>query len=113
MHSPTALTLPLTDILDKHAPLKTRIMINRPKILWFNDCDGRTRRNNRRRNRLCNRKISSKQFTYMRFLQPSKTKEYNRNKNRNHLESVRDKIESIIDHVVENGIGLCTVTETW
>ena len=27
----------LTDILDKHAPLKTRIMINCPKILWFND----------------------------------------------------------------------------
>ena len=27
----------LTDILDKHAPLKTRITINRPKILWFND----------------------------------------------------------------------------
>ena len=27
----------LTDILDKHAPLKTRIMINRPKIPWFND----------------------------------------------------------------------------
>ena len=26
----------LTDILDKHALLKTRIMINRPKILWFN-----------------------------------------------------------------------------
>ena len=24
-----------------------------------------------------------------------------------------DKIESIIDHVVENDIGLCTVTETW
>ena len=27
----------LTDILDKHVPLKTRIMINRPKIPWFND----------------------------------------------------------------------------
>ena len=27
----------LTDILDKRAPLKTRIMINRPKIPWFND----------------------------------------------------------------------------
>ena len=27
----------LTDILDKHAPLKTRIMINRPRIPWFND----------------------------------------------------------------------------
>ena len=27
----------LTDILDKHAPLKTRIMIHRPKIPWFND----------------------------------------------------------------------------
>ena len=26
--------------------------------------------------------------------------------------SVRNKIESIIDHVVENDIGLCTVTET-
>ena len=26
---------------------------------------------------------------------------------------VRNKIESIIDHVVENDIGLCTVTETW
>lgn len=27
--------------------------------------------------------------------------------------SVRNKIESIIDYVVENDIGLCTVTETW
>lgn len=27
--------------------------------------------------------------------------------------SVRNKIESIIDHVDENNIGLCTVTETW
>ena len=27
--------------------------------------------------------------------------------------SVRNKIESIIDHVVENDIGLCTVTENW
>ena len=27
--------------------------------------------------------------------------------------SVGNKIESIIDHVVENDIGLCTVTETW
>ena len=27
--------------------------------------------------------------------------------------SVRNKTESIIDHVVENDIGLCTVTETW
>ena len=27
----------LTDILDKFAPLKTRIMINRPKVPWFND----------------------------------------------------------------------------
>ena len=27
--------------------------------------------------------------------------------------SVRNKIESIIDHVVENDIGLCTITETW
>ena len=27
--------------------------------------------------------------------------------------SVRNKIESIIDHVVENDIGLCTFTETW
>lgn len=27
----------LTDILDKHAPLKTRIMINRPRTPWFND----------------------------------------------------------------------------
>ena len=27
--------------------------------------------------------------------------------------SVRNKIESIIDHFVENDIGLCTVTETW
>ena len=27
----------LTDILDKHAPLKTRIMINRTRILWLND----------------------------------------------------------------------------
>ena len=42
----------------------------------------RTRRNNRR----CNRKISLKQLTYIRFLQLLKTKEYNRNINRNHLE---------------------------
>ena len=35
----------------------------------------RTRRNNRR----CNWKISSKQLTYIWFLQPLKTKEYNRN----------------------------------
>ena len=27
----------LTDILDKHPPLKSRIMINRLKIPWFND----------------------------------------------------------------------------
>ena len=27
--------------------------------------------------------------------------------------SVRNKIESIIDHIVEKDIGLCTVTETW
>ena len=27
----------LTNILDKHAPLKTRIMINRPRTPWFND----------------------------------------------------------------------------
>ena len=27
--------------------------------------------------------------------------------------SVRNKIESIIDHAVANDIGLCTVTETW
>ena len=27
--------------------------------------------------------------------------------------SVRKKIESIIAHIVENDIGLCTVTETW
>ena len=27
----------LTDILDKHAPLKTRTMINRPKVPWFSD----------------------------------------------------------------------------
>ena len=43
---------------------------------------GRTRRNNRR----CNRKISSKQLTYIRFSQPLNTKEYDRNINRNHLE---------------------------
>ena len=42
----------------------------------------RTRRNNRR----CNRKISWKQLTYIWFLQPLKTKEYNRNINRSHLE---------------------------
>ena len=27
----------LSDISDKHAPLRTRIMINRPRIPWFND----------------------------------------------------------------------------
>ena len=27
----------LTDLLDKFAPLKTRTMINRPKVPWFND----------------------------------------------------------------------------
>ncbi|CAH3161726.1 unnamed protein product [Pocillopora meandrina] len=29
--------LTLTDILDNFAPLKTRTMINRPKVPWFND----------------------------------------------------------------------------
>ena len=38
----------LTDILDKHAPLKTRIMINRPKIPWFNDDIKQLKRKRRR-----------------------------------------------------------------
>ena len=38
----------LTDTLDKHAPLKTRIMINRPKIPWFNDDIKQLKRKRRR-----------------------------------------------------------------
>ena len=38
----------LTDILDKFAPLKTRIMINRPKVLWFNDDIKQLKRQRRR-----------------------------------------------------------------
>ena len=38
----------LTDILDKHAPLKTRIMINRPRIPWFNDDIKQLKRKRRR-----------------------------------------------------------------
>ena len=38
----------LTDILDKHAPLKTRIMINRPKIPCFNDDIKQLKRKRRR-----------------------------------------------------------------
>ena len=38
----------LTDILDKHAPLKTRIMITRPKIPWFNDDIKQLKRKRRR-----------------------------------------------------------------
>ena len=38
----------ITDILDKHAPLKTRIMINRPKIPWFNDDIKQLKRKRRR-----------------------------------------------------------------
>ena len=28
----------LSHLLDVHAPLKSRVMIVRPKVLWFNDC---------------------------------------------------------------------------
>ena len=38
----------LTDILDKHAPLKTRIMINRPRTPWFNDGIKQLKRKRRR-----------------------------------------------------------------
>ena len=38
----------LTDILDKHAPLKTTIMINRPKIPRFNDDIKQLKRKRRR-----------------------------------------------------------------
>ena len=38
----------LTDILDKHVPLKTRIMINRPKIPWCNDDIKQLKRKRRR-----------------------------------------------------------------
>ena len=37
-----------TDILGKHAPLITRIMINRPKIPWFNDDIKQLKRKRRR-----------------------------------------------------------------
>ena len=38
----------LNDILDKHAPLKTRIIKNRPKIPWFNDDIKQLKRKRRR-----------------------------------------------------------------
>ena len=38
----------LTDILDKHPPLKSRIMINRLKIPWFNDNIKQLKRKRRR-----------------------------------------------------------------
>ena len=38
----------LTDIFDKHAPLKTRIVINRPKIPWFKDDIKQLKRKRRR-----------------------------------------------------------------
>ena len=38
----------LTDILDKHAPLKTRIMINCPRVPWFNDDIKQLKRKRRR-----------------------------------------------------------------
>ena len=38
----------LTNILDKHAPHKTRIMINHPKIPWFNDDIKQLKRKRRR-----------------------------------------------------------------
>ena len=38
----------LTDILDKFAPLKTRTMINRPKVPWFNNDIKQLKRQRRR-----------------------------------------------------------------
>ena len=38
----------LADILDKHAPLKTRIMINCPRIPWYNDDIKQLKRKRRR-----------------------------------------------------------------
>ena len=38
----------LTDILDKFGPLKTRTMINRPKVPWFNDDIKQLKRQRRR-----------------------------------------------------------------
>ena len=38
----------LTDILDKHASLKTRTMINRPKVPWFSDDIKQLKRKHRR-----------------------------------------------------------------
>ena len=38
----------LTNIFDKHAPLKTRIVINRPKIPWFKDDIKQLKRKRRR-----------------------------------------------------------------
>ena len=38
----------LTDIMDKFAPLKTRTMINRPKVPWFNDDIKQFKRQRRR-----------------------------------------------------------------
>ena len=35
-------------MLDKFAPLKTRIMINRPKVPWFNDDIKQLKRQRRR-----------------------------------------------------------------
>ena len=38
----------LTDLLDKFAPLKTRTIINRPKVPWFNDDIKQLKRQRRR-----------------------------------------------------------------
>ena len=38
----------LTDILDKHASLKTRTMINRPKVPWFSGDIKQLKRKHRR-----------------------------------------------------------------
>ena len=38
----------LTDILDKFAPLKTRTLINSPKVPWFNDDIKQLKRQRRR-----------------------------------------------------------------
>jgi len=38
----------LNEVLDKHAPLRTRIMKNRPKIPWFNDDIKQLKRKRRR-----------------------------------------------------------------
>ena len=38
----------LTDMLDRFSPLKTRTMINRPKVPWFNDDIKQLKRQRRR-----------------------------------------------------------------